>query len=351
MIYFDNASTTCLSEKVKENIISILDNFGNPSNLYKLGFQTKKVIENSRKQVAKAINANNDEIFFTSGASESNNWILNNFKNIYSSNIEHSSIHNYNKYNEYDFTKEFDYSKINDKSLFCLMLVNNETGSIQNIKEICKKIHEHKGLFLCDATQAIGNINVDVKKLGIDFLSFSGHKFHAPKGIGVLYIKKDIQKYIKPLIYGGKQENGFRGGTENIIGISAIGIAIEEAVKNIQLRQDHCKKLKDYTIKLLKENNIDFIINGENTIDSILNISIKGIDSESFINYLDINDIYVSSGSACESGELKNSYVLNVIGTDKNYINGTIRLSFDLYNTFKDIEMFCESTKKYISLI
>lgn len=241
MIYLDNASTTCLSEKVKENIISILNNFGNPSNLYTLGFQSKNIIENSRNQVAKAINASVDEIFFTSGASESNNWILSNFKEIYSSNIEHSSIHNYYNYKEYDFKKEFNYSKINNNVLFCLMLVNNETGSIQNIKEICNKTHEHNGFFLCDATQAIGNIEVNVKDLNVDFLSFSGHKFHAPKGIGVLYIKKDIQKYIKPLIYGGKQENGLRGGTENIIGISAIGIAIEEAVKNIQLKQDHCK--------------------------------------------------------------------------------------------------------------
>lgn len=335
MIYLDNCSTTKLSELVKKNIIENLDLFANPSSIYNIGIESKKMIEISRNKIANCINCEPSEIYFTSGASESNTWALQD--KFYCENYEHHSILN-NKNRVYDLKK----SKI-----VSYMMVNNEVGFINDIKTIRKEFKDYQ--FHCDATQAIGNIQIDVRDLDIDTMSFSGHKFHAPKGIGVLYVKNGIK--INPLIYGGKQELGIRGGTENLIGIFAIGVAIECACENIELKTKHCGVLKNRIVSNLKNKNLDFMINGENTINSILNISFSGFESESLLLQLELKDIYVSSGSACNSGSLNPSETLKFLNVPSEYINGTIRISFDLENTVEEVDIFCNELIKIIERI
>lgn len=335
MIYLDNCATTKLSEKVKQNIVDNLNTFGNPSSSYNLGLQSARIIQESREIIAQCINCSPQEIFFTSGASESNTWALQ--KSFWCNDYEHHSILN-NKNRVYDLKK----SKI-----VSYMMVNNEVGFINDIKTIRKEFKDYQ--FHCDATQAIGNTQIDVRDLDIDTMSFSGHKFHAPKGIGVLYVKNGIK--INPLIYGGKQELGIRGGTENLIGIFAIGVAIECACENIELKTKHCGVLKNRIVSNLKNKNLDFMINGENTINSILNISFSGFESESLLLQLELKDIYVSSGSACNSGSLNPSETLKFLNVPSEYINGTIRISFDLENTVEEVDIFCNELIKIIERI
>lgn len=352
MIYLDHASTTKLSPKVKQTIIDNLDLFGNPSNETPLGKEVKNKIEIAREKVAKAINAKPQNIIFTSGASEANNWVFNNFENVTTSNVEHSSIFNTtdNSKTKVDilFLENFN-DCLKSADLLSLMYVNNELGEIYNIKSLVKSA-KRQGVFChSDCTQAIGNIKVDVEDLGVDFISFSGHKFHAPKGVGVLYARDT--NILKPFIHGGKQEFGLRGGTENTLGIIAMGEAIEEAVENLKAKQEHCRKLKNETIRQLMVNGVDFIVNGEYTINSILNISIRDIDAQCLSNYLSMNDIYIATGSACESGMshvIKNLADKNII--PKEYVYGTIRISYDLENTIEDIHKLVENINNFIKL-
>lgn len=334
MIYLDNCATTKLSDNVKQNILNNLNTFGNPSSSYNLGLQSARIIQESREIIAQCINCSPQEIFFTSGASESNTWALQ--ESFWCNDYEHHSITN-NKNRVTD---------ISQSQIISYMLVNNEVGFINDIKSLRQKYQDFK--FHCDATQAIGNVKIDVKDLSIDTMSFSGHKFHAPKGIGVLYVKGG---QIKPLIYGGKQEKGVRGGTENILGISAIGVAIKEAFDNIDKKSAHCNLLKDRLVYNLNNMGIDYIINGQNlnTINSTLNISIKNIESEPILLQLDMKDIYISSGSACNSGSLEPSETLKWLNIPKEYINGTLRVSFDLDNTVEEIDVFSNELIKIVN--
>lgn len=337
MIYFDNAATTPLSKTVKNNIKENLDLFGNPSSIYSIGYKSKEIIENSRKMIAECLNCKPSEIYFTSGGSESNSWALQD--KFYCHDYEHHSIlNNPNRQRER-----------NHNYIYAQMLVNNETGTVftGDIKmaTMMKNNRVH-----CDATQAIGNIDVNVKKLGVDTLSFSGHKIHAPKGIGVLYIREGIKR--PPIIYGGKQERGIRGGTENILGISALGVAVREAYDVLSYKRSHCSLLKEHLIERLNELGIDYIINGEtgiySTIPSIISLSIKGVESEAVLMQLDLDDIYVSAGSACTAGDLEPSATLKYFNVPDDYIGGTIRLSFDISNTCDEIDIFCEKLAKIV---
>lgn len=334
MIYLDNCATTKLSDNVKQNILNNLNTFGNPSSSYNLGLQSARIIQESREIIAQYINCDPQEIYFTSGASESNTWALQ--ESFWCNDYEHHSITN-NKNRVTD---------ISQAQIISYMLVNNEVGFINDIKSLRQQYKDYK--FHCDATQAIGNIKVDVQDLNIDTLSFSGHKFHAPKGIGVLYVKGG---QIKPLIYGGKQEKGVRGGTENILGISAIGVAIKEAYDNIELKNKHCKVLKDRMVYNLTNMGIDYIINGQdlNTINSTLSISVKSVESEPILLQLDMKDIYISSGSACNSGSLEPSETLKWLNIPSDYINGTLRISFDLDNTIDEIDRFSNELIKIVN--
>jgi len=322
VIYLDNAATTPLSESVKKCIAETIEQYGNPSSLYKLGADANKFVQKSRQQVATAIGCVPEEIYFTSGASESNTWALAQADRCICSPVEHHSILNNPKTNVTSGT-----------TLFSNMLVNNETGEIYDLKS---KFKYADGLTHTDATQAIGNLPVNVKEFGVDMMSFSGHKFHAPKGIGCLYVRSGIP--LKPLIYGGKQERSVRGGTENTLGIVAIGVAIEEAVNNIEKKNEHCKILKDTLFNSLSANHLDYIVNGNNTLSSTVSVSFRGVENEAIGLLLNSYGICVSSGSACNSGSAEPSHVLKAIGCPEEYINGTIRFSFSLENTVDEVK-------------
>lgn len=338
MIYLDNSATTTLSDNVKQDIITNLENFGNPSSLYEIGLKTKRRIEEVREIVAKCIGGEKKYVYFTSGASESNTWIMNQFDKVYLPNpIEHHSILNNPKVT----------NKYEPNCLVSQMYVNNEIGVIADISSLKKKYPN--SYIHSDCTQALGNIDINIQNMNVDSISFSGHKIHAPKGIGVLYSTVPM----KPLIYGGKQECGVRGGTENFIGISALGVAIQEAIKNIKLKQEHCLNLKNRMIDNLRHKKIDFIINAENmnTVSNILNLSFKNISGESMLILLDTKEIYCSSGSACSSGELEPSETLKWLKIPKEYINGTLRFSFDLCNTINEIDIVCNEIERIVSLL
>lgn len=342
MIYLDHCATTKLSENVKNDILNNLDNFGNPSSIYSIGFKAKEIIENSRKKIAECINCRPSEIYFTSGASEANSWALQ--SPFFCLPYEHHSILN----NHNSIVNNYKYYHYYHQQFFSTnMLVNNEVGFINNLKEFRKKYPTH--YFHTDATQAIGNIDVDIQKLNVDTLSFSGHKFHAPKGIGVLYINSKSILYPEPIIYGGKQENGLRGGTENILGISAMGVAIEDAFNNISRKQKHCKMLKERLINNLNNAKLDYIINTpENSIDSILSISFRGIDSQVILTYLDTQGICISNGSACNSGTTEISETLQWLKVPQEYVYGTLRVSFDLENTIEEIDVFSDKLIDFV---
>lgn len=338
MIYLDNSATTTLSDNVKQDIITNLENFGNPSSLYEIGLKTKRRIEEVREIVAKCIGGEKKYVYFTSGASESNTWIINQFDKVFLPNpIEHHSILNNPKTT----------NKYEPNCLVSQMYVNNEIGTITDISSLKKKYPN--SYIHSDCTQALGNIDINVQNMNVDSISFSGHKIHAPKGIGVLYSTIPM----KPLIYGGKQECGVRGSTENFLGISALGVAIQEAIKNIKLKQEHCLNLKNRMVDNLKHKKIDFIVNSENmnTVPNILSLSFRDVNSESLLIILDSKEIYCSSGSACSSGELEPSETLKWLKIPKEYINGTLRFSFDLCNTIDEIDIVCNEIERIIKLL
>lgn len=341
-VYMDNAATTPLSPSVIVDICRNVDNYGNPSGLYQLGYEAKNIIEDSRKKVAKAINAEPEQIFFTSGATESNNWVCSMCSYVFAEKYEHHSITNQPNFvdvNEYD--NYFGGGYLNGKSvLFSRMLVNNEIGFIDDVH----------GIPHSDLTQAIGNIPVDVKALNIDYGSFSAHKFHGLKGVGVLYVKDPTSSDFKPYHYGGQQEFNLRAGTENVIGISAMGVAIEEATSHIEQKQAHCKMLRERFLSNLNNYGLDYIVNGENLphVDSILSISFKNQDSQAMLVQLDMASICASSGSACNSGDSEPSETLKYLNVPKEYINGTLRFSFSLDNTIDEVDYVCYNINRII---
>lgn len=332
MIYLDNASTTKPNEITMNYLRNYDKYFGNPSNIYSIGEDIHQRVEHAREQVAKAINADVEDIYFTSGASESNAWAIEQCDACLCSPYEHHSI--------------LANPKVKEKTefltiLYSHMFVNNETGEIFDNKESFLEYREKKYLTHTDATQAIGNVSVDVKELGVDMLSLSGHKIHAPKGIGVLYINHNAipRKHIKPLIYGS-QENNCRGGTENTLGILCLGGCIEQATNNIFAKNRHCNVLKGIVISMLEGSGLEYRINSpENSIASTINFSLKDISSEVIASMLSEKGIYIGTGSACNDNSLAPSYVLQVMNVPDSYIRGAIRLSFDLNNTIEDVKI------------
>ena len=258
MIYLDNCATTPLSPATKQAIIDNLDEFGNPSSVYKLGRQTRVKIEEAREKIASIINADPGEIYFTSGATESNNWALSQSSYDYQfiSNIEHPSI--YHLEDVQDTIKVDKDGIVRDAShrphdswfnfSTSIMMVNNELGTINPIKELCEIVHKNSGVFHCDLTQAIPHMRVDVKNLAVDTASFSAHKFNGPKGVGVLFEKQE--HCINPLFFGGRQEWGQRAGTENVLGIIAMAVALEDTV----IHMDETNEKITYLSTLLEEN-------------------------------------------------------------------------------------------------
>lgn len=350
MIYLDNAATTAITEPIFKAMLPYLqESYGNPSSIYSFGRKTKKDIETARERVAKSINAEPHQIFFTSGATESNNWAISNFNCVLCSNVEHHSILNNPKCIQSNFLSLKNQILKTKSDLVTHMLVNNETGQIFDIKPMIEIAHEMGISFHTDATQAFGHMSIDVKELEVDSLSLSGHKFHAPKGVGILYLKNPT-KY-KPLFYGGRQETGFRAGTENVAGIVAIGLACklysysEEKNKICQETQNtfysEFKNIKD----------VWFNTDIKHSIPTTLNVAFKGVESESLMLLLDSEEICVSSGSACNSKSLEPSHVLKAMVTPEEYLYNSIRLSWDENITQEEIKTVIKSIKNNVKKI
>ena len=365
MIYADNAATTKISKEVLNEMLPFLtENYGNSSSLYSLGSRSRKAIEKARKQVAKAINAEPEEIYFTSGATESNNWVINCFKNstIVISRFEHPSIDvpcncfavkgDMNlKYIPIKCSGEINLRWLNlfwnnSVELVSVMAVNNELGTIQPISEIGELCKKHNVLFHTDATQAIGHIPIDVKKMNIDLMSFSGHKFHAPKGVGVLYIRNGIK--LDPFILGGMQENNLRAGTENVANIVGIGKAIEIATDKLSEQKELKNKTRILFEKLKEVGGIKLNGDWDNRIAGNLNICIGGVESESFVLQMDIDGICISAGSACHTGSLEPSRSLKAIGLSDKEALSSVRITLDNSITDEEIEEMAGKMKRTI---
>ena len=358
-IYADNAATTKLDEEAFEAMKPfLLDYYGNASQPYSFSRQCKKALKDARNTIANCIGVLPEEIFFTSGGSESNNWAIKGIafyngksKAIVTSQIEHHSILTSCKMMEslgypaaYVGTDENGVIQpekfknyISSPSIVSIMMANNEIGSVQMIKELAEIAHDKGAVFHTDAVQAVGHIPVDVQKLGVDMLSASAHKFNGPKGIGFLYIRKGTSIY--PLINGGQQENSMRAGTENIASIVAMAAALKKSCSDMEMNTKRLLSLEQVFLDRLNSAGIDFIRNGsENHIPGNVSVSFKGQSGEMLLHRLDLIGICVSTGSACDSKETQISHVLKAIGLDESYAKGTIRVSFGKDNTVEDAE-------------
>ena len=371
-IYADNAATTAVSEEVLQAMLPHFRiAFGNASSIYKLGRDAQHDVEDARAKVAKAIGAEPREIFFTSCGSESDNWAIKGIaenlakrgkKHIVTSVFEHHAVLHTCEYLE---KKGFEvtYVPVSDKgmidpedvrnairddtALVTIMYANNEIGTIQPIEEIAAICKEKKVIFHTDAVQALGHVDIDVKKQGIDMLSLSGHKIHAQKGIGALYVRKGI--VLPNLIHGGAQERNKRAGTENVPAIVGLGVAIETATKNIAERNavivPRRNRLIDGILKIPYTR-----LNGDRDkrLPGNLNISIEGIEGESLLLMLDQYGICASSGSACTSGSLDPSHVLLAIGLKHEVAHGSLRLSIEENVTDEDVDYILEVIPKIV---
>lgn len=361
MYYFDNSATTPISEKVLEAMMPYLtSSYGNASSIYSLGRESRKAIDKARDQVAKALNCDSKEIYFTNSGTESDNWAIKGVaygnkdkgKHIITSSIEHHAVLHTCKYLEKQGF-EVTYLPVNknglieikdlieairpDTILISIMYANNEIGTVQPIEEIGEIAKEKNIYFHTDAVQAIGNIDIDLQKLNIDLLSLSGHKFNGPKGIGALYIKNGTK--VENLLHGGSQEKGKRPSTENVAGIVGLGKAIELATKDIAKKEKYLKNLREYAIENLLEIP-NTILNGdrEKRLPGNVNVCFEYIEGESILLMLDQHNICASSGSACTSGSLDPSHVLLAIGLPHEIAHGSLRLTFSERNTKEEID-------------
>lgn len=356
IIYLDNSATTKPCKTACEQINKALCEFwGNPSSLHGLGIDAEIAVNDTRAAVAKSINARPDEIIFTGSGTESNNTAIMNaaksrFKKIITTKIEHPSILNTVKRLEDDgfdvvrlgcnsegviSLSELEAELNHNVCLVSIMLVNNEIGSVQPIPEAARLVKKlaPNALFHCDAVQGYGKTPINVKSLGVDLLSISGHKIHGPKGIGVLYCKKGVK--LRPFITGGGQESGLRSGTESVPLIAGLGGAVSEL--NLKSAGDKVAEINHYARELFAESGFIKINSPENALPYILNISVEGYRSETLLHFLESREIYVSSGSACAKGET--SYVLEALGLDRALRDSTLRLSFSKDNTKEDIDL------------
>lgn len=372
IIYMDNAATTAVSQEVLETMMPFFrENFGNPSTIYSVGRNAKKELEFARERVAKALGASPKEIFFTSCGTESDNWAikgaafegLKKGKNhIITSKIEHHAILHTVQYLEkkgFDVTyldvdnqgivnpKDVENAITEKTALVTIMYANNEIGTIEPIDEIGKICKNKNVIFHTDAVQAIGHVPIDVKKQNIDMLSLSAHKFHGPKGVGALYVRKGVR--IETFMEGGAQESGKRAGTENTAEIAALGKAIETACAEIEEKNSRLIKKRDKLIsELLKIERSRLNGHREKRLPGNVNISFEGIEGESLLLLLDMAGICASSGSACTSGSLDPSHVLLAIGLPHEIAHGSLRLSLDESNTDEEIEFVIKEVSKAV---
>lgn len=361
-IYFDNAATTRIDENVLKEMLPYLnENYGNASAIYSIGRKSKQAIEEAREKISRVFNCKNNEIYFTSGGSESNNTIIKGIAHKYNSKgnhiitsqIEHMSVIETCKdlenegfevtYIPVDKDGTIDIRKLKESIrkttiLISIMYANNEIGTIQPIREIGEIARENKIFFHTDAVQAAGSIKIDVQDMNIDSLSLSGHKFYGPKGIGALYVKQGID--FKKLILGGHQEKNKRAGTENIAGIVGTAKALEIANKSINDHNNRITMLRDYFEYNVMEKIDGIKINGNinNRLPGNSNISFKNIKGDSLLLNLDLKGICASSGSACQSGAIEASHVLKALHLPNELLNSSLRISIGKYNTKDEVD-------------
>lgn len=369
MIYLDNAASTPLLPSVKELIRNSFDVYGNPSSIHSEGTKAKKMLEEAREKIANCIHAEPDEIIFTSGGTESNNLALNCYgtKEYFVvgpcvSNIEHHSILGKDD-EEVFYTTDGIASPENFKerlktysgyspNICSVMLVNNEIGTIQPIRELASVAHEYDYLFHTDAVAACGYMPINVKKLDVDAMSIAGHKFGAPKGIGVLYIKKEVQHFFEPILYGGSQEFGFKAGTENVIGAYAMAIALE----NMSILYVEYSTLFDRMKQYIEESVLSIpnsYINCYNSprCNHIISARFDGVDAESLVLALDAAGVCVSAKSACSSSDGQVSHVLKAIGLTDEEASSTIRISIGPSNNLEEIMIAMDKLKKAVEFL
>ena len=373
MIYFDNAATNKLDDELLKEMMPYLTNmYGNASAIYELGRESRKAIEDAREKVAKVLNCEVGEVYFTSCGSESDNTAIKeiarankkNGNHIITSKIEHLAvIETCEQLKKEGF--EITYIGVDEKGivdleeikraikpttiLISIMFANNEIGTVEPIKEIGKIAKEHKIVFHTDAVQAVGNVRIDVEDMNIDSLSLSGHKFYGPKGVGVLYVKREIEFH--SFINGGYQEKNKRAGTENVAGIVGIGKAIELAYQNLDEHNKKITELRDYFINQITAKIPKVKINGDmiNRLPGNVNISFEGVDAEGLLLNLDLKKICASSGSACSAGSLEPSRVLLAIGLEKEMAKSSLRVTIGKYNTKEEVDYLIESLEEIIA--
>ena len=370
-VYLDNAATTQIRPEVINEMVKVMsEDYGNPSSTHSFGRSSKSILELSRKTIAKTLNATSQEIIFTSGATEANNWILKSavvdlkVQRIITTKIEHHAVLHTIEILESQYGLKVDYVKIkpsgkidinhlvellsdNVSTLVSLMHVNNEIGTVLDLEEIGKICKQYHAYFHSDTVQSIGKTNFDLQQIAVDFLVASAHKFHGPKGAGFAFIRKGL--LVNPLFYGGEQEKGLRPGTESLHNIVGMTKALEMSYSFLEQEKAHILNLKNYTIKQLTDSFEGIKINGNQnyTFYNILNVCLPFSEAKTsmILFNLDMKGIAVSRGSACQSGSLKPSHVLAEILNDVDIKKPSLRISFSHFNTIEDIDVLIEVLK------
>lgn len=374
LIYLDNAATTKTAQEVVDAMLPYFtEQFGNPSSVYSFAAQNKEAVTLQREKIANLIHAKTNEIYFTAGGTESDNWAIkataeayeNKGKHIITSKIEHHAVLHTCEYLEKQRGFEVTYLDVDengtvkledlkaairpDTILITIMYANNEIGTIQPIKEIGEIAHEHGILFHTDAVQAFGQIPIDVEECHIDMLSASGHKLNGPKGIGILYIRTGVK--IRSFVHGGSQERKRRAGTENVPGIIGLGKAVERAERTMEERSRKESELRDYLIERIEQEIPYAKLNGDrqNRLPNNVNFSFRFIEGESLLIMLDMKGICASSGSACTSGSLDPSHVLLAIGLPHEIAHGSLRMTLGEDTTKEELDFVVESLKEIVA--
>lgn len=369
-VYLDNAATTAIRPEVIGEMAKVMaEDFGNPSSTHSFGRQSKNIIELSRKTIAKNLHANAQEFLFTSGGTEANNWVLKNaitdlkVERIISSKIEHHAVLHVIESLELSHKIRVDYVNVKTDgsidvnhlvellseeipTLASLMHVNNETGNVLDLELIGRICKQHGAYFHSDTIQSVGKTEINLQETAIDFITASAHKFHGPKGIGFLFVRKGLM--LNPVFFGGEQEKGLRPGTESVHNIAGMAKAIELSYSNLETEKAHIKSLKDYLLSQLEIHFPGFKLNGnDNGFYNIANILLPFSDDKTsmILFHLDIKGIAVSRGSACQSGSIRPSHVLAEILEESDLKKPSLRISFSHYNTKEDIDYLIEVLK------
>jgi len=370
LIYADNAATTQMDVDAFEAMKPyLLQEYGNASQPYSFARQPKKAIQEAREIIASCIGALPEEIYFTSGGTESDNWAIKGtaFRNydhratITSAFEHHAVLHACESierlgcpvaYMWPDSTglvsPEILARYITDETmLVSVMYANNEIGSIQPIKDLCEVAHAHGALFHTDAVQAVGHVAIDVNDLGVDMLSASAHKFNGAKGVGFLYVRKGTK--LLPFTDGGAQEHGLRAGTENVAGIVSMAVALKKNIDDLENNQRHLFELETMLFQALNESGISYVRNGgDYTLPGVISLSFDGKDGEAILHRMDLMGISISTGSACDSKNTEISHVLKAIRIPENLAKGTIRISLGKYNSFEEVIEIASALKRIL---